>query len=292
MGSGKTVILVIVSIFLVLSVLLSVALFSANSLLYPKIYIENLEASGTYDYLDEAVDNISSDLMEINFLDIPEEGIKSLIDGALTDGLAYLRGDIDEFSVLVSVDSYGLKSFIVSQMENFPVCSSGEISKDLEGDVICRPANESVSEFLDTMLIENGIDIPDSGDVDLVKIYGLQGNKIEEVRSGVGIYKMILYGSLILSLILIALVVFIPKDERKSLRVMGISFIISGLLIMISYLVATSLISSTSIQTEVFMDFVRGLINGVLSREIIYGFIVFGLGVAVLGISFAIPRKE
>ncbi|MBU2503463.1 MAG: hypothetical protein KJ879_00190 [Nanoarchaeota archaeon] len=292
MGAGRTTILVVVSIFLVLSVSLTVVLFSMNSLLYPEIYIENLEASGTYDYLDSAVENISGGLMEINFLDIPEEGMKPMVDGALTNGLAYLRGDIDEFSVLVSVDGSGLKDFLASQMEEIPVCDDDESSIDLDGNAICRPAGESVSMFLDMMLIENGIDIPDQGYVDLAKVYDLQGGGIEEIKSYVGIYKTALYGSLILSLILITTIIFIPKEERKGLKVLGINLFISGILVTVSYLVATTFLNSASIQTEILMNFITGLMNDVLSKTILYGIIILVFGVAVFAMSFAIPEKS
>jgi len=284
MSAGKNILLVVMGILLVLAVFVSSTLLTANTLLYPEVYIESLEDNRVYEYFD----NFTGGVPGGEFVDVPESGIKIVVDGALVNFLSYTRGDSEKLDLTLKIEGSSAKDFLVSQVENFPECDSEKILSEGPEEV-CIPAGTDPSEFVDEIFEENNITL-ESTSIDLVEVSGLDVSGVERVRENVELYRMILYAILFFSFALIGLIFFAASDPKVGLMVTGISLFVGGAFVTISSLVTRSFLSSISLGIEILKNVVVSLAETLLSRHMTYGFVLIGLGAVTFGASFFVAK--
>ena len=98
MGLGKGLILGTISLLLIISISLSITLYSSNALLHPEIYKSSLEKNNVYKQMGSEFENES----------------RKVIDSSLENFLSYLNGDSDsvgnsEFAQISGMDSDDLE---------------------------------------------------------------------------------------------------------------------------------------------------------------------------------------
>lgn len=287
MSTGKNMLLVVVSIFLVLALVFSSVLLTTHIFLYPDVYMKTLEKSGVYNFIN----NSTSQIPGGEFIEIPNGSIKSLTDGLLENTLSYFRGDSKELNLTLDVNKNKLKSFFESKVSQIQTCNNGQ--NPFNGsEVVCKPAGKSLSEFTDEVLAKKNITISETGKVDLKKVYGLKDDDLERLKSFVHIYQLALYGFIVLCLVLLGLIFFISKDTKIALRWTGIDLAIAGLIsVAVSYL-TINFMPNINIDLEIVKNMISDLTSTIISREQLYGFSLLGIGIVVFGVSFFVKNKK
>ena len=106
MGFGKGLILGTISLLLIISISLSITLYSSNALLHPEIYKSSLEKNNVYKQMGSEFENES----------------RKVIDSSLENFLSYLNGDSDsvvnlEFAQISGIEDSGdlekLKGYVI-----------------------------------------------------------------------------------------------------------------------------------------------------------------------------------
>lgn len=266
MGVLKGVLWVALSIILVVSILLSVTLLTANTLLYPDIYVKALGEGG-----NESDGNF-------------EEAVEETI----TNFLSYIRGETEELDLTLNIEGEELEDFLEAQIEGLPVCEEGQ---SYEEDYTCRPSDMSVEEVLDEILSNEEIEIPETQSVDLLETMNLDTSELEQIRGAVRFYKMALYLFVFLSLVFAVLMFVAAKEIKKGAMALGTNLIITGLILFVS-----SLTLSTLVTPSFGVEFLTSIINSVrgfvVSRQNLYGIILVVLGgLLVAGSVFLKPGK-
>jgi len=293
MGAGKNILLVIVSILLVLSIFVMGVLLTANTLLYPEIYVEALNENGAYFQLGGFTSNLTGDIPVGNLINIPdeEEELRVVIYGATNNFLSYLRGEVEKPNLNLELDVVNLRDLLETEVESFPLCSSGESSRDLQGDLVCRPPEKSVSDFLEEVLIEQEVNLPDSGFVDLSEVYDLENDDIQQIRDSIGTYQNMRYVVGLIVLFFVGLLFLISASARIGMMVTGIDFSIAGILVIIGSIFGRSFVGNSGIGGDILKKIVETILNNLLSISLKFGLTFIGGGVVALVASFLFKKK-
>lgn len=292
MSSGKNILIAFISCLLIISIVISVTLITTNSLLQPEIYAEVIDETNVSDFID--LENSTSKIPGGEFIEIPEESAEVIAEDLITNFLSYLRGDSEELNLTLQVNNASLREFFLEAVERFPVCFSGENPYKGNGEPVCRPENQSSSEFLDEVLEENNITIKEETSIDLTKVYGLENSEeLREVRKYTKNYSLIVYAFLLLNLILAGLIFFIQREDfKKGAMTLGINLTLSGIIVIVLASVLSSLSGNANINSELARKFVASMTNYLISRYNLYGWVTLGIGAITTGSSFLIKKKN
>ena len=217
------------TVFLSLAIIFLLCLFTlfliVRTFLYPSVYINSLEQSGVYQYLDENLGNNPG----ATFIEIPQDGIKLLVDGLVGNLLSYLRSDTDSLNLTVQLDKDKLRGFFLESIQNLSVCSDGV--DPFKAEEPCRPADKTPDEFLDDVIKEKNLTFFE-GDVDLAGVYGLDSLEsqinLENLRGIIALFQKIFWVFTFGILILFFLLFLVERNISKFVRVEGINIFAAG----------------------------------------------------------------
>ena len=281
----------LLSTVLVVCLILFTLSLSLNQYLYPNIYINALEKNNLYEYLEQQ--GIDSQLTLTTFT---QEGVKPTIDRVLSELLSYIRSDTNNPEVIIHINSTALRVFFEDQAAQLPACERDE-DPFIDENVSCRPADMSVSEFLNrTLEKQNRSDILRKSEVNLLDIYDKEKN-IEKARSYVKVYSILLYILPLISLAIILTFWLISKKEiRSTLRWLSIPFILTAFAIFAIYLSLFRTMQTEVYQLEgitpPFDSFIIDLFTPFTTSLLIYGIILFSIALLLLILSFIIKKRE
>lgn len=288
MGAGKKILIIFISILLVLSLIISATLLTTNELLHEDIYLEAINESEISEFIENSTDEIPGG----EFIEIPEEEIEKITENFLTNFLSYIRGDSEELNLTIEINSSSLMKFFEEEAEKFPVCLEDEEPYPNGTEPVCRPQNQTTSEFLEEFLEMNNITLSEEESINLAEIYGLEENpEFEEIRSNVSKFKPILFGFLGLVIILSLSIFFISKNYSKGTINIGINFAIAGTIILMLSIIPISFLNSISLEIELIQNFILNIANALLSKYRLYGGIILGVGAITIGIPTFIKIK-
>lgn len=280
----KIVSFVFLSVILSLSIISSIIGLSINSLLYPEIYQNSLQKNNVYDSIEKLIENQTS---QNGFNLIDSRIIIPSINSNLENILAYIRSDEDVLNFTIEINISAFKPFFRAAAENITICSNSQ-QPFVNDKIICRPLNISSSEFIDMALEKKGFDTSKSA-INLADVFDKERN-IDKVRNAVYIYKIVLYISLSL-LVIIPLLFFFLSGLKSSFRWAGLTFILTGFIFTIisfSVLVLYPLINVP----EEFRNLVFDIINPLTIKLIIYSVSALALGVVFFILSFFVGESN
>lgn len=281
----KNFILTILSLLLIISLAIFALAISANTLLYPTTYEQAFEKNNLYSQFENNINNDS----RFMFTNIKEQGIKETLNLFLENTLSYLRNDKQTLELKLKIDKTALNSFYESEAKKFPACSEGT-QPFIDDEVICKPKNMNSSEFVKTALARKNITLAETDYINLAKEMDKQNN-LEKLRKYINKYKLLMYGSIALALIIILVVFLIKKEIKSSARWLGTAFALAGLtIISASFLVKEGI--SQLIQQTAFRPLVFDILSPFFSRFTISGIIILAAGILILIISFLFKKPS
>lgn len=283
MHIGRGILISFLSVLLVVSLMALGILWSIQAFLYPQIYEHALNQSGAYPQINV------SELPGGSFIVIPSGGVPELVNNYLSNTLSYLRGDSPELNLTLTVDNSKLEGFLIQSAEKFPICSPGE--DPFSGNApVCRPSYVNVSDYVNLVMNKTNFSIPPSGQVNLVKVFGINMSGMQEARNYVESYQNYLYLAFAL-VIVFTLIIFFVSDTRT--RWSGIDFVLSGISVLIlgnalSALPLGGITGNLSFLNRVLSD----LILSLSSRVQTYAYVIGGIGIVMFAVSFFIKKKS
>jgi len=286
MGAGKSVLLVFLSVILVLSLFILGIFWSIHALLYPQVYENVLADNGVYSLVN------LSQIPGGSLISFPAGGVEALVNGLLENSLSYLRGDSKSLNLTVEVNSSEVNSIFLQGIESLPICRNE--SSLVSGEIpSCRPADINNTEFLNKVLEKNNLTGIGSQQVNLALVFGIKQKDLAGVRSYIKSYEYSLYGLIILALALSVLMFFISPSRT---RWQGISFLISGIIVLVfgNALLSFALQSIPSgIPQAALISSVSKEIAGALSARIKgYSLTIGIIGIIAFAASFFIKKKN
>ena len=284
----KGVLLTLVSFFLVVSLVLSTVLLTSGVLLHPDIYVNTLEENDVSGALREVVNGSE----EVEIVNISSDEINTVAESLIDNLLSYLRGDSDKLNLTINLNGSALKDVLAEQVEGLPVCLLGEQQNSNSESSICRPSDKSPREFLDEILENGNITIPEGQSVDLAEVYGLESNDLEKARSYVGTYETVKYTFLFLVLLFSGIIFVISGNLRKGSMILGIDIFVAGVLALIASLIASSLINIPEIGFEFLVGIVLSIKDFLISRQNTYSIMLMTLGGVLISISFFLKKED
>ncbi|MDP3987128.1 MAG: hypothetical protein Q8P81_02785 [Nanoarchaeota archaeon] len=283
----RNILLVVLSFFLIILLFISATLLTANSLLYPDVYVEALKESGAYGFLSNATEEVQGG----SFIEVPEGGLDVAVEDLLTNFLSYLRGDSEELNLTIGIDGNELRSFFEEQAEKVPVCNSGEEPYSGEGDSLCRPSDTNVSEFLDEALLRGNITLPEGGRVDLAEVYGFNNSEMLQVREHIQTYNTVTYIFFFLDIVLIILIFVVSKSMKKGVMVSGINLILAGTGILVASVIVASFVNIPNIEFALVSNIFLIVKDFIISKQNFYGILLLAVG-GVLTVSSIFVRNN
>ncbi len=286
MRAIKIFLLILLSLFIIFLLSVSIIGASLQTLLYPSVYEESFQKNNIYSQLN----NLAGPNNQF-FIVIPNNDPQLLFNSLLNNFLSYLRGNSDQLNLTVEIDQTALRQFFENSAANFTVCAPGQ--EPFTGEEInCRPATQNSSEFIDEVLERKKLPFFDQKYLNLATIYDPQGN-LNKFVYFIKIYKYILYGSLLLTIIFIFFIYLLNKDIKKSFRWYFVDFIVAGgISLSIAFILGKLLDSQLRSIDVILVDIVADIANNILYKINFYSIIIILLGIVFLGLSFIHPNKE
>lgn len=289
MGVLKGILWTFLGFLLVVSLLVSVTLLTANTLLYPDIYVKAIdESGGASGVLADATEGID----EGEFVNTSNEEFDAEVEKLITNFLSYLRGETNELDLAMNIDSDALRAFLEEQVEGLPACGSGEELSSLEGDILCKPVDKTSSEFLTEVLAKNNITFPDSQSVDLAEFYDLESSGIEEIRSGVSMYRMAIYLFIFLSIVFSVLIFIAARDVKKGTMILGIDLVVAGIIVFASSFITSLLVNAPDFGIEILTGLINSVKGFIVTRQNLYGVGLVVSGGILVGVSVFLKKSE
>lgn len=282
-----SIFIVLISILLTISLFILATLVTANSLLYPDIYMDSLNESEVTELVQESINNLTGE----QFIEIQEQEIKILMEDLLTQFLAYMRGDNDTLELTINVDQERIRDLLILEIENLPICNDNQISFNIEDESICRPSNQTAEELLDMFLETSDIELPEN-QINLAEVYEIDTSELENIREQTKKIKPILYGLIFLVILFSITILIIAKDPKEGSKVLGINILITGIFVFVASLIPSSFTSSIPIEVMILKDLVISLVDGLVSKLRVYGFGSIILGIILAGIPLIIEKRN
>lgn len=282
MGFGRGVTLTSLSILLVLSLFVLGIFWSIHAFLYPQIYEQTLAENNAYSLI-----NISQ-LMGGNFIKLPSGGMPALVNGLLENTLSYMRGDTATLNLTVPIDTQKLTDFFMQSFVGLPDCQPGQ--DPFKTNVQCKPTNVNSTQFLQEALQASGVNIIQGESVNLATVFNLKNSNTEEIRHYVILYEDSIYGLAILIAILFIAMFFISPSRT---RWQGISFVLSGALLLVFGYLAFPLVTSMMPREISFISNISTQLLDFLSSRInLYALVAIGIGIIAFVASFFFRKPE
>jgi hypothetical protein len=283
MGVGKGLLISFVSVLLAASLVFLGVLWSVQAFLYPQVYEHALNESGAYAQIN------LSELPGGSFVKLPSGGVPVLVGNYLSNTLSYVRGDSPDLNLTIEVDTSNLTSFLIKSAENFPVCAQGE--EPFNGNTpVCRPAYVNVSDYVNLVMNKTNFSIPKNGQINLVKVFGINMSGMDEARNYAKGYQNYLYLTFALVIIFTA-VIFFVSDSRT--RWSGIDFVFSGVAVfIIGNVISTLPLGNLAGQLSFVNSVMEDLMASLSSRMFSYAYVTGGLGIIMFVLSFFIKKKK
>lgn len=280
--------LAIISILLIILLSLSISL---NSFLYPEPYFEAFESSGLYSYLDTNFEN-APDM----FIKMPQGGSRELFENLFTNFLAYMRSDSNVLDLTVKIDQEKLRNFFLESVASLPDCNQGQ--NPLNEENPCLPQGQTPEEYLDLFLEFKGLNFFEEDTVNLADVYGIgEGSEgrqnIDEIRNGVKYFKL---SSLLVAIIILVawfLTFFLERpNNRKFLRVVGLTILISTAILYLAIKSISSLPNLVTIPDPIVISLVQTISSLLSSKLTTFTMISAIIGAVLFIASFFIGKQN
>lgn len=293
MGFIRGVGILWLSISIILLIIIGTAGLIFNSFLYHDVYLQTFDKAGIYELIEKNLNNTAG----ATFIKIPEEGPKVLVADFLGNLLAYLRSDSDKLNLTVQIDLKELREFFLKGVKNATICSVGE--KHIEGrEIRCKPADMSDEQFLEEIFNATNYTFPETDQVDLTSVYGLEEGsedkvRLDKFREYIHIFKIGLWVIGLIILIFIFLIYLLAKERKNFFRITGFTLLITGVLLFLSSILSYGVfIGILEGKPDLMVSVVNPLIDIVLGKIEIYGIIVGVIGMILVISSFFLPKKK
>lgn len=288
----KGMFLAFITIIIFFSAIILILSFTLYQFLYPSVYVESLEESGAFEYVEEQLGNQTA------FIKTPEEGIEPVVEDLLGNTLSYVRSDTDELNLTVELDKEELRNFFLESMESVPVCQQNQTYSFDDLENLCRPPGIDEEAFLDELLESQNLSFFQNDTIDLAEVYGLEEGSegkatLDRIRKIVSFYKIFV---VFLLLIIGLLGVAIFKLEHKVKKFMywfGPPLFLAGLTIVIAVLVSKAFLISylPEIGVPLLPELIQSVANIIALRTIIFSSVMGALGACFMIAPFFIHQK-
>ena len=292
MGAGKNILLSIISFLLIILISVVVVLASMNMLLYPSVYENALEKSNTYSSLGNIISQNSGAQLAQG------KNFQFMANFVIENFLSYMRGDSENLNLVVTINQTTLNDFLQKDVEKLPSCTAGQNA--FSGNIpLCKPANETSSQFSNEVLAKNNATIPKETSVDLTNTLNLKNEDMQKIKGYISMYKWGMYLLSFLTFILIISIFLLSERKFHSTsKIVGISFFFAGISTIISGFSSGPILNNlmNNLGSGAELDLAKGVVQNVmgsvLSNVNLYGYIITFLGIVLFGFSFIIKKAE
>ena len=148
----------------------------------------------------------------------------------------------------------------------------------------------NVSDYVNLVMNKTNFSIPKNGQINLVKVFGINMSGMDEARNYAKGYQNYLYLTFALVIIFTA-VIFFVSDSRT--RWSGIDFVFSGVAVfIIGNVISTLPLGNLAGQLSFVNSVMEDLMASLSSRMFSYAYVTGGLGIIMFVLSFFIKKKK
>jgi hypothetical protein len=287
--------LVFIAIIIFFAALLLILSLTLYQFLYPSIYINTLEDSGAFEFLESQMMNGT------NFIKTDERGIEPVFHEVLGNLLSYIRSDTNVLNLTVQIDKEALREFFLESVRNVTICAPNQTYSldDLEN--ICRPADKDMDLFLDEILESQNVTFLEGDTINLADIYGLeQGSDgqaaLEKIRQYVLFFKIVVVALALFISLLAFFTLRLSKGTKGFMRWSGIPLLLAGLIVVLAVLIGNFVLNDYLAGMEVgevpiFPDIIRSFADNVSFRIYLMSSMIGIMGLVLFTSSFLMPQN-
>ncbi|MAG28838.1 hypothetical protein CL632_01675 [bacterium] len=266
---------------------------SMRPFLHEQTYKQVMEDNDLYTYAKAEISRMDDEFMQGMF---ENESAEDTISRFLKDALAFARGETRdlELNVFIGAEEQKFFDMFEQQAERIPVCVAGQ-SMYSYGEPTCRPSNMSIQEFLGEAMGEQGMPIPKNGKINLVQMFD-KDNFALEVQQYIQTSHKVFYAAFAGLIVLLIASFFLKRRSLSGwFRYISAPLIIVGLLGIAASIAArkVGLSQIPEFEGRVFArDAIMDLAGVLLGNLILYGGLLFGIGIVLIVLSFVFKGKR
>jgi hypothetical protein len=221
MGLIKKIGVIILSILLITTLTIFVLLIGFHEILQKETYVSSFQKNNFYSYIEKIL--IDLKIKDYLILDMTFE---VFINNKVDNFLSYIKGNTNDLNLKIKINNSKMIDRLTENYENMPECNINNIqNKNLE----CRVPGVSAKDFVNEMLVSQNINIEGESSFDLKEIID-QNNRLSGLREYYRYYLIALYGSLLVSLVLLLGILILNLfNLKKSFRSIGMIILIVGI---------------------------------------------------------------
>lgn len=287
MNPKKYLLRVLVSIFVVFSLILSVACSVVQGTVLSAKYYENI--IDKYKICDFATEQLEEDFEEASHTsgidasvymeNITDELIENAVKNNITNAIEYCKGKRSSYEYGVAVDTTAISDGITEFFENY----AKEIDYEKD-DAYNEKLNETIEFTIETF----------NTDTDVMKFSEIAAAGVfDAINKYYPIIKIIMVACYVLTALFIALLVFISLKD-KPIYWAGVGIFPAGVLLMVPCIIfkASGFLGSFVIKIKAIFYSVTGLISGMIDITLIVGIVLTGIGLVLMLTRLLSPKNK
>jgi len=212
--------------------------------------------------------------------------LQIMVDGAVGNLLAYLRGDRGELDLRISIDVNATKEYLKKELIALPVCAPGVIPL-VDGEYVCRYTHVNASTFANQVIRETLEGYPlETLDLSTVLKLGEESSgakTFRDLRELVMLLKPFLWmQGILLVLLLFLLYLFHGNASKHFLLNLGLIMFFSGVLLLGSSLYLELVLKTLSLTFDPLISsvFITG-VSMLFYRQLMIGGVLLLVGLAI-----------
>ena len=244
------------------------------NLLDPNIYKDILSEANFYETIETQIraGGVSENVIPSNII-IPT--VSSIIDNFIS----YLKNDTETLNLNIEVGD-SVKVFFEEKVKELPICESG-VNPFVSEDAKCRPPNMPISEFLDKALEHQGVDVSQfEGPVNLAEVWD-PDNNASTLKEKLNIFKKVILASWAFSILLILIIYILSTSLLSALFTISLSIILSGIILITPDILFPKIITQLlpiEISASIYGPLIKSALSNILEKLTFTGYISIFIG--------------
>ncbi len=267
-------------LFLISFILISLSfILSFNQMFYPEIYTQVLEENGGAFELIFSKFNYSEEI-NIIFSLIEKERFNDFLIQLINESLSFIRNESN--TIELSIDLNILDQLLIQKIQEQNICG--------EDNEFFNCSNLNTKELLREYFQEENMIFSldeDSINLDLIQLFldseMINKEDITNLKEIFKVYQLLIYILILFLIIFILIFLLFRKDLIKSLKILSLNFMSSGITIIIIGYTFNNFIDKYIKNDSInFLFLINDLIELILKREIMLGILILFIGILSL----------
>ena len=215
---------------------------------------------------------------------ITEEWMKEQVHVMLHEFLPYMKSESDTLNLSISFVEIknNIGTELWESLNNDPPEGTEQLSTELR--------QVFLQSYFDSSMNELDDNIPDEVDFTPTEI-----DDLAPFRSGITSFNNAFLPLILLALLIVATIILVIRQVKKSLRVIGAAILISGLICIIVGIVISCTMPGAIMKTElpdmVTEDMVSDILGNFIAPTLTFGIVIAVIGLGMIVSSFTIGRS-